>query len=337
MYDLEIDRIVGWISSTRAKKVLLQTPDGIRPYLDPLIEALEGRGISYYVSGSHTWGGCDISLREAEALGVTHIVHIGHHGPVRTRLGPLNVLFVPGRAKVDVGEVVSRAGMIISGRAFRRVGLLTTIQHLHLLEEMGELLSTHGLEVVVGKSPDPWMESGLVIGCDLRAATSISEEVDAFLVVAGGIFHALGVAIASGRPTFAADPYSGRVADVEEEVRRIASLRLYNLSKLLDAQRLLIVVSIKPGQFFLGPAERARELLRGSGRTAIIGVFDEVTREGLENMGGYDGYINASCPRLALDDAGLFPGPVANLGELRYILRGSLEEYSLRDSMDFLT
>jgi hypothetical protein len=36
-------------------------------------------------------------------------------------------------------------------------------------------------------------------------------------------------------------------------------------------------------------------------------VCDDVTRDALQDYGGADVYVNAACPRLAVDDAGMFP------------------------------
>ena len=52
MYDLELDRVVEEIKNRGAEKVLLQLPDGMRPFAYQLVEALEKTtGATVYLSG----------------------------------------------------------------------------------------------------------------------------------------------------------------------------------------------------------------------------------------------------------------------------------------------
>lgn len=71
-------------------------------------------------------------------------------------------------------------------------------------------------------------------------------------------------------------------------------------------------------------------LIRDNRRADIV-VMDEITNEGLLNFGLYDAYVSTACPRLPIDDPEIFPGPVLNPGELKYVLSGTLENYDPRD------
>jgi 2-(3-amino-3-carboxypropyl)histidine synthase len=103
------------------------------------------------------------------------------------------------------------------------------------------------------------------------------------------------------------------------------------LSRAMEVRRFAVLVSAKPGQRRLQVAELVAKALRRSGREALLVVLDEVTREALENLAGFEAFVNTACPRLAVDDAEIFPAPVVNVGELKYVLKGSLDGYSPRD------
>ncbi|RLE85523.1 MAG: diphthamide biosynthesis enzyme Dph2 [Thermoprotei archaeon] len=331
-YDLEVDRVLSWLRKEKASKVLVQAPDGIKPYLGPLVSSLENEGVEVYISGGHAWGGCDIAINEARILGITHIVHIGHHGPVRVSLSGVKALFIPGKANVDVSSVVRKGARLLKRKGDRRVALLTTAQHVHKLDEAARILEKEGLQVLIGKSPDPSMPKGLVVGCDLRALDSL-RGFDSVMVIAGGLFHGVGAALWTGRRVILADPYTGSVKEGDDLVRKTLATRLRDISQALDASEILMVVSSKPGQLLLEGARRIRDCLRRRGKRAYIAVFNEVTREALENMGRYDAYINTACPRLAIDDREIFPGPVINLGEVSYLLGRELSTYDPRDAL----
>jgi len=329
-YDLEISKVLNWIKTEKANKVLIQAPDGIKPYLTSLITRLKAEGIEIFISGSHTWGGCDIAIDEARALNINHIIHIGHHGPVRALIRDYKVLFIPGRSKVDIKPVVRKAARILRERGALKVALMSTIQHIHRLNEAAEILREEGLSAVIGKSPDPLMQEGLLIGCDMRGL-NVNKRYDSVIVISGGIFHGLGAALWTSKKVIAADPYLNKVTDMEKYVIKIISRRLKDISDALESRKILIVTSTKPGQSLVSQVSKIKKALTKIHKEVYVAIFNEITREKLENMGKYDTYINAACPRLAIDNRELFPGPVVNIGETPYLLGKELEKYDPRD------
>ncbi|MCK7471516.1 MAG: diphthamide synthesis protein [Desulfomicrobium escambiense] len=68
--------------------------------------------------------------------------------------------------------------------------------------------------------------AGQVIGCDYSNVKSIVDDVEAFLFVGGGIFHALGIALSTSKPTIVADPYDNRAFSLSEETRKASQAAL---------------------------------------------------------------------------------------------------------------
>lgn len=92
-YDLELERIVKEIKKSKAKRVLIQLPDGLKPYATQIINELEkktaGNSKGKNKSGKPAkakfiiwigscFGACDVPIAEAEKLGVDLIVQFGH-------------------------------------------------------------------------------------------------------------------------------------------------------------------------------------------------------------------------------------------------------------------
>jgi len=223
---------------------------------------------------------------------------------------------------VDPVPVFRRALEEVLAEGRSEVALGVAVQHVHWVGKLEEVASEAGVKLLVGELGG---FRGLVVGCNYSSLPGGS----AVVVVAGGIFHGLGAALWTGKPTWVADPYLREVKRVD--VRRFLAVRLEMLSRAMEARRFAVLVSVKPGQRRLRLAELAARALRRSGREALLVVLDEVTREALENLTGFDAFVNTACPRLAVDDAEAFPAPVVNAGELKYVLKGSLEGYSLRD------
>lgn len=326
-YEVDEKGIARWLSEKNLRRVLIQAPDGLKRAALLLAEYLERLGVETFLSASHTWGGCDVALNEAETIGAEGIIHIGHHGPVW--FNPPStppILFVPAHSTIDPLPALSSLLDELEKEGVDSVVILSTIQHAKWIPLMEQEVHRRKMHSTARRYDGI---SGLIVGCNYSSMPP--GEREAIIVVAGGVFHAIGAAIWSGRTVWSLDPYTRSFRRVDPKT--ILHKRLYALSEALEATEFLLVVSTKPGQKRLEAALKAREALKRRGRTAKIAVFNEITREQLENMGRFDAYINTACPRLVIDDPEIFPGPSLNLGELKYLLKGSLDGYSLRDSL----
>lgn len=326
-YEIDKEEIKGWVRRHKIRVLLVQAPDGLKRVALDVLKYVEGLGVQGVLSASPTWGGCDIALDEAKAIRADGIIHIGHHGPVWFQL-PSHppVLFIPAYSSIDPSEAFSRLLEELGKSGVRSISLLTTIQHVKWIPRLKEIAATQNVETRTGVFGG---FEGLVVGCNYASLP----ESEAVVVVAGGLFHAIGAAVWSGLPTWSLDPYTRTYRRIDLE--KIAAVRIFSLSRALDASRFLIVVSTKPGQNRIGTAFKVKKALEYKGKNVVIASFNEVSHEQLENLGGFEAYINTACPRLVLDDPEIFPGPSINLGEVKYVLRGSLEGYSLRDSLSF--
>ncbi len=75
IYELEIDKIVGNIKKQRARKVLLQFPEGMKPYSTVIAEEIEKKAnCECFIWLGDCFGGCDVPI----GVGVDLIVQFGH-------------------------------------------------------------------------------------------------------------------------------------------------------------------------------------------------------------------------------------------------------------------
>ena len=321
-YTFDLEAVERWAREKGARRLLLQAPDGLKAAAVELARRLEQEGFEVLISGGHAWGGCDVAYSEAGSVGAEGILHLGHHGFVGHSGGKVPVLFLPALSTADPAPVFGRALEEVLAEGHSEVALGATVQHVHHVNRLEEVARGAGVRLHVGELGG---FRGLVVGCNYSSLSGGS----AVVVVAGGVFHGLGAALWTGKPTWVADPYLREVKRVD--VRRFLAVRLEMLSRAMEARRFAVLVSVKPGQRRLQVAELVAKALRRSGREALLVVLDEVTREALENLTGFEAFVNTACPRLAVDDAEIFPAPVVNVGELKYVLKGSPDGYSPRD------
>lgn len=80
IYDLELERAIKEIKKSKAKKVLIQLPDGLKPYAteisDELNKELKNK-VKFFIWLDSCYGACDIPI-ETERLGIDLIIQFGH-------------------------------------------------------------------------------------------------------------------------------------------------------------------------------------------------------------------------------------------------------------------
>jgi 2-(3-amino-3-carboxypropyl)histidine synthase len=314
-FDLEETRLKREIMRLKPKIVLLQLPEGLKTEALRLASIVEEAGALPIVSTDPCYGACDLAISEAKVLSADLIVHYGHT-PLTKQLD-VPTVYVEAKAKISIKETVEKA--LPHLEAYNKIGLVTTAQHIHQLEEAKSLLTKAGKTVFVGDA-GPFQHPGQVLGCEFRNARVVSEKVDSYLFVGGGRFHALGVAIATGKPTIIVDPYEKRAYPIHDEVSTIIKQRWASISEAGEAESFGVLISLKSGQMKLGSAIKLKEKLEQKGLTAILFASREVTPSALMQFPELDAFINTACPRLSLDDTSNFRKPLLSLNEALVLL-----------------
>jgi 2-(3-amino-3-carboxypropyl)histidine synthase len=288
---IPVSDLIDRLRERGAQSVALQFPAGLARQAPETAAALRAAGFEVIVSGDPCYGACDLAL---DALALADVlVHFGH-APVDERT---DVIYEPVQFDFDVA-VLERALPLLSGR---RVGLVTTVQHVHLLDAMVAYLADRGIEAVVapgdGRTPIP----GQVLGCNFAAARATG--ADEILFVGTGVFHPIGIRLATRARVVALDPYTGEAQEVDAD--RLVRRRAAVMEKARDAANYGILVSTKSGQQRMALARRLAAL----SDKAVLVAMREVSPGEMLDL-GFAAYVNTACPRLAYDDLVRFPVPV---------------------------
>ncbi|MBS7619254.1 diphthamide biosynthesis enzyme Dph2 [Candidatus Bathyarchaeota archaeon] len=318
MYDLEIERVSEEVRKRGSRRVLLQLPDGLRPRAFEIIKSLSERtDAEYFLHGGSCYGGCDLAFHQGEAVNADLIIHYGHDKMVLDEKIPL--IYINARVNFEVDKLIDSASPFLKG--WGRIGLATTIQHSHQLEEAANCLKKKGYSVVVGGEGKKAHEKGQVLGCDYSSSIDVAAKVDGFLFIGGGRFHPLGLAYATRKPVVAADPYTLTVYTIgESELNRFAMRRMAAIEAARKASLFGVIVSIKPGQLKMKIAEQLRETLKSAGKEAVTICLDEVQVENLMNFSEFEAFVNTACPRIVLDGDIPLPKPIINWDEALIML-----------------
>jgi 2-(3-amino-3-carboxypropyl)histidine synthase len=309
-FDIEEERVKREILKLGARRVLIQLPEGLKPEACHIAKIVEKSGALPIVSADPCYGACDLPTSEAESLGVDLIVHYGHSKMVKYERVP--TIYIEARASLDVDAAVEEALPMLE--KWHRIGLVTTVQHVQTLDGVRESLIRAGKTVEVGDSGH-LSYPGQVIGCDYGNAKSIAKDVEAFLFVGGGQFHAIGVALSTSKPTVVADPYDKRAFSVDAEAQRILKQRWASIREAEKAKNFAVLVGLKPGQRRLEEALEVKKRLEKRGKAVLLLALREITPETLMEFPTVEAYVNTACPRISLDDAARFKRPVLTTNE----------------------
>jgi 2-(3-amino-3-carboxypropyl)histidine synthase len=309
-FDFEEERIKQEILRLGAKRVLIQLPEGLKSEAPRLAKTVERCGALPLVSADPCYGACDLPTQEAESLGVDMIIHYGHSKLVMYERVP--TIYIEARATVNVDEAVKKALPMME--KWHRIGLATTVQHVQMIDYIKEILLNAGKTVVIGDA-GRLNYSGQVVGCDYSNAKSIAKDVEAFLFIGGGQFHALGVALSTSKPTIVADPYEKRAFSVNKEAGKILKQRWASIVEAKRAKTFAVLVGLKIGQKRLEEALLVKQKLEQNGKTVCLFVLREVVPEVLLEFPTIDAYINTACPRISLNDSSRFRRPMLTVNE----------------------
>lgn len=80
-YELEIEKIIRTIEKEKARRILVQFPDGMKPYANAIVDKInketKDKNLQIFIWLDSCFGACDVPL-EVSKLGVDLIVQFGH-------------------------------------------------------------------------------------------------------------------------------------------------------------------------------------------------------------------------------------------------------------------
>lgn len=321
-YQFKIEDIIRKIKEVNAHSVGLQFPEGLKIHATNIAREIECQtGVDIIIYGDPTFGACDIpdvGMKDKIDL----LVHFGH-----TSL-PLDygvpILFIEAQFKLDVMHAVKKALILLKN--YEIIGLTTTAQHLHSLDEVAGFLEKNNKKVLMKEGQGT--KKAQVLGCNFSAVEDLS--VDAYLYVGSGNFHPLGIKLSTHKPVIIADPYVNDARDIDQFADRILRIRFANIIKARDAKNFGIIVSSKKGQLRMELAKNLKKMINKEGKEAFIILMDNVYPEYLMPFMDLDAFLVVACPRIAIDDANMYKKPMLTPEELLIVLdKKKWEDYKM--------
>tara|TARA_Y100000310_G_scaffold343539_1_gene451695 strand:- start:362 stop:970 length:609 start_codon:yes stop_codon:yes gene_type:complete len=198
----------------------------------------------------------------------------------------MKTVYIPAKAEVEIAPVLDKVDF--KGK----LGVVTTVQHL---EELNKI------------KKDNFEILGQVLGCNVKNALNL--DVDAYVFVGSGKFHAIQIARKTGKRVFLANPFTSVVTELDlNEVEKIEKRVKGAYAKYLMSKKIGVLVSVKKLQHYM----QGRDF-DFVDKDVYYFLCDDVS--GLENFPDIEVWVNTACPRLAYE--GEFGVTVLNLEDLK--------------------
>ena len=286
-----------------AKRVFIQYPEGIKRSILKYAAILEGNGIETVMCLESTFGACDVREYEAKLLKCDALLHVGHEDfGVKTEMPVYYVDWF-----IDADPIQCLEKNFDKLKDFETIGLVTSVQFIHMMKPVREWLEAHGKKTV---SSTHQQYDGQMLGCRVQAGLKVEDKADCFLCIGAGKFYGLGLALETKKPMLNLDIEMNRIHDMKETVEKINKITAWNLEAVKDAKR----VTWKRGQMFGSPFI-IKKKLEEMGKEVFVFAMDEMMIQKLDFL-QCDALVSFGCPRISTDDLEKYKIPIINFTEL---------------------
>lgn len=348
-HDFQLEELIERIQKNDNRLVALQVPEGLKMQALEMMDQIEsGSGAKVVLAADPCYGACDLVHDKMKMMGVELVAHMGHSqmnidsgmptqfidvtydgdpelAPVLPMLNAHLQIAKKRMAEQTTNAMTEKEAqerfMDAVGRMTplkdTKLGLVGSIQHLHLLPEFHERLEQAGFDVTIPMGGARLTFPGQVLGCNYSGD---DDTIGHYLFLGSGDFHPIGLVLHTGKPLAMLDPYSGDAIEMSfERIERILRQRFGLIMSSMDAQRFGILIGEKPGQMRRTLALRMKRLLEKHGKKGYLLALEHVGPE-LIDFYPVDAFVNTACPRIAIDDAVKYAKPLLTPFELEVAL-----------------
>jgi 2-(3-amino-3-carboxypropyl)histidine synthase len=293
-------RVESIIEGKSPKRVIFNAPDGLLRTTRELADFLTKKysGLECITIADPTYGSCDTVDLDAQRLGGDVAFHIGHNVMVQ-KFGKITYS-IDAFDDISFEPVTRKAVSMLKSKDFHRVGLATFAQHLRELQTVQRILEASGFEAIIGKGMGQ-LQDGQIFGCEFYPAYNIRDRVDAMLLLGQSMFHALGLSLSTGKPTFMLDPFMSEITEVQkaaDDRLKRAILSIYNAK---EADKFGILIGLKEGQIMTDQSVRIKKKLESLGKQVQLIALREITSERIDALSDIQAFIQTGCPRISVD------------------------------------
>jgi len=349
-HDFQLDQLMERIQANDNRLIALQIPEGLKMQALEMMDTIETETSAKVVlAADPCYGACDLVHDKMKLMGVELVAHMGHSQMNIESGMPTQFIDVtydgdpeltPVIPFLDAHKAIAQTRMANQGQiegmseeeaqerfldavgrmaplTDTKLGLVGSIQHLHLLPDFHDRLEKAGYDVTIPIGGARLSFPGQVLGCNYSGD---DDSIGHYLFLGSGDFHPIGLVLHTGKPLAMLDPYTGDAEEMSlERIERILRQRSGLIMASGDAQRFGILIGEKPGQMRRTLALRMKRMLEKHGKKGYLLALEHIGPD-LIDFYPVDAFVNTACPRIAIDDAVRYNKPLITPFELEVAL-----------------
>ena len=349
-HDFQLTELMERIQANDNRLIALQVPEGLKMQALEMMDSIETEtSAKVILAADPCYGACDLVHDKMQMMGVELVAHMGHSQMNIDSGMPTQFIDVTYDGDPELTPVL---GYLEAHRAMARermhnqpapeelseeqaqdrfmdavgrlapltgtkLGLVGSIQHLHLLPDFYDRLEKAGFEVEIPIGGARLSFPGQVLGCNYSGD---DDSIGHYLFLGSGDFHPIGLVLHTGKPLAMLDPYTGDAEEMSlDRIERILRQRFGLIMASGEAHRSGILIGEKPGQMRRSLALRMKRMLEKHGKKGYLLALEHVGPE-LIDFYPVDAFVNTACPRIAIDDAVRYQKPLITPFELEVAL-----------------
>jgi 2-(3-amino-3-carboxypropyl)histidine synthase len=318
-YSIELEETIEKIKEENYNTIALQIPEGLKRYVLQIVEHLENKTNSnVIVIADPCFGACDLPNNALKNLKVQYVISIGHTPIPNIQKSSIPTVFINALSTKDISNVVTKATKYLVGK---KIGIVTTAQHLHLLNKVIEILKRYTFKPIISAGDNRISAPGQILGCNFSSGLKIRHIIDSYLFLGSGNFHPLGLLLSTKKPVIVANPYENEVKkqELEDLKTTILRQRYGAIASSKNARKFGILVGIKQGQQRMDLANKIKETIDSFNKKSLIIAMDNFSSVSLQGFNNIDCLVSTACPRIAIDDYLQYKIPIITPIELEIV------------------
>ncbi len=310
MFKIDLKKISKKIKELKAKRVLIQFPEGLKPQTINLIKKIEKLNVEVIAIMDPNYGACDANPNLLKELNAELLIHLGHL-PIfeheRTLFIPLEYSVKKQKIK-KISKIIEKK---MSEKKINTITLITTAQYLKWIPEIKKELK---IKTIIGKGTGRIKEKSQVLGCNYSSINKVINDVQGIVFIGDGFFHPIGALQTQKKPVFVLNTIEEKIIELKQNDSFLRK-RFAAIQKASEAKKFGIIISRKPGQKFLKKAIELKKKIEQKKKQAILLSVDYVNETYFIGT-GIDCLVNTACPRIVIDDAKNWKTNIINPNEL---------------------
>ena len=348
-HDFQLAELIDRIKGHDHRLIALQIPEGLKMQALEMMDEIEDEtSAKVILAADPCYGACHLVHDKMKMMGVELVAHMGHSQmnidsgmPTQfidvtydgdPAIDPVLPILAQHRAVAQARLVENGVSNLTEEEAQEKfldavgrvaplkgakLGLVASIQHLHLVFDYKERFEAAGYEVEVPVGGARLTFPGQVLGCNYSGD---DDEIGHYLFLGSGDFHPIGLALHTGKPLAMLDPYTGDASEMgTDRIERILRQRFGLIMAIQDSQNFAILIGEKPGQMRRSLALKLKRTLAKHGKKGYLLALEHVGPE-LIDFYPVDAFVNTACPRIAIDDSVKYGKPLVTPFELEVAL-----------------